>query len=259
MYIKSKNFIQPQPAPSHPSGYSSSYQWFHEDEWLDFHMVQTGHSERDLPNYQFIERGYQLTPIRPIIDGEPRYEDHLVNWIPEQGRFTDFDVRQAAWWSMLSGAAGHTYGNHNIWQMWEPGRSPITDAENPWFEALDHPGSAQMGYMRTLFESRSYQKLVPDQSVISEGEGEGPGHIRASLASDGSFLFAYTPYGRIFSVDLTRLAGSGVEASWFDPRTGDITQIGGLGDAESYRFDPPGSEERGNDWVLKLITGVLLE
>ena len=34
------------------------------------------------------------------------------------------DVRQAAYWALLSGAAGHVYGNHNVWQFWQPGREP---------------------------------------------------------------------------------------------------------------------------------------
>lgn len=236
----------------HPQGYSASYEWFHEDEWLDFHMFQSSHEYRDLPNYQFTEEGYQLVPVRPILDGEPRYEDHPVNWNPEEGWFSAFDVRQAAWWSMLSGAAGHTYGNHNIWQMWKPGRTPVSSARTPWQEALSHIGSTQVGYVRMLFESRPYQKLIPDQSVIIGDAGDGPNHIRAARASDGSFLFAYSPYGRSFTVDLTRLAGSNIEAAWFNPRTGETTQIGRLRESEQARFDPPGSENRGNDWVLVL-------
>jgi hypothetical protein len=30
-------------------------------------------------------------------------------------RFDDYDVRQAAYWSLLAGACGHTYGNNNVW------------------------------------------------------------------------------------------------------------------------------------------------
>jgi Protein of unknown function (DUF4038) len=29
-------------------------------------------------------------------------------------RSDDYDARQAAYWSLLAGACGHTYGNHSI-------------------------------------------------------------------------------------------------------------------------------------------------
>jgi hypothetical protein len=235
----------------HPQGGSASWQWFHNDEWLDFNMFQSGHDRRDRANYEMLEQGYRLTPVKPVLDGEPRYEDHPVNWRPEEGWFDEFDVRQAAYWAMLSGAAGHTYGDHNIWQMYHPGRAPVSAARTPWREALQHPGATQMGYMRALFESRPYQRLAPDPTTIAE-PGEGAAHVRAARADDGSFLLAYTPYGRAVEVDLTRVSGSRVEASWFDPRTGVLTRVGAFPTQGRQAFTPPGAEGRGNDWLLVL-------
>src|SRR5690606_3087753 len=143
------------------------WQWFHGDDWLDVHLFQSGHGSWDGPNYQLTSQGYALTPPRPVIDGEPRYEDHPVDWNPENGWFMDFDVRQAAYWSMLSGAAGHTYGNHNIWQMWRSDREAVSAARTPWREAVAHPGSRHVGIMRSLFESRDWRLLLPDQDLIA--------------------------------------------------------------------------------------------
>lgn len=98
----------------HPQGWSSSSQFFHGDDWLDFNMFQSGHGARDAANYQFTTRDRELTPPKPTLDGEARYEDHPVDWKPEKGWFDAADVRQAAYWSMLAGAYGHTYGNHDI-------------------------------------------------------------------------------------------------------------------------------------------------
>src|SRR5690606_10760108 len=125
----------------HPQGGGRSWQWFQHDEWLDVHLFQSGHGAWDSPNYQITPEGYALEPARPVIDGEPRYEDHPVDWDTTNGWFNDFDVRQAAYWSMFSGAAGHTYGNHNIWQMWQDGRQPVSWARTTWKEAVLHPGS----------------------------------------------------------------------------------------------------------------------
>ncbi|MBW3630312.1 MAG: glycoside hydrolase family 140 protein [Gemmatimonadetes bacterium] len=236
----------------HPQGEAASYRWFHDDPWLSFNMFQSGHGRRDAANDRMVEEGYRLAPVKPVLDGEPRYEDHPVNWRPESGWFDEFDVRQAAYWAMLAGAAGHTYGDHNIWQMWQPGREPISSARTPWRDALSHIGSTQVGYMRRLFESRPYQRLVPDQTIVTGSLGEGPSHLRAARASDGSFLFVYTPYGGPVQVDMAKIAGASVAASWFDPRTGTARSIGSFANRGSQSFDPPGQEARGNDWVLVL-------
>ncbi|XQQ07863.1 MAG: glycoside hydrolase family 140 protein [Leptolyngbya sp. IPPAS B-1204] len=239
----------------HPVGGSNSALWFHQDDWLAFNMFQSGHSEADTPNYEMTEANYGLQPVKPTLDGEPCYEDHPIGWNPDNGWFDQFDVRRAAYWSMLAGACGHTYGNHNIWQMWQPGRGPISAARTPWQEALNHPGATQMGYLRRLFESRPYTELVPDQSLIAGEPGEGGEMIRAAIARDSSFAFLYTPMGKPIQVDLTKLKGDSVNASWYDPRQGIATSI------DTFRVDEPSASSttfapttngRGQDWVLVL-------
>ena len=37
------------------------------------------------------------------------------------GIYDDYDIRMQAYWTYLSGAAGYTYGNNAIWQMYKPG------------------------------------------------------------------------------------------------------------------------------------------
>mgnify|MGYP002261881772 CR=1 FL=1 len=67
---------------------------------------------------------------------------------------------------LLAGAAGHTYGNNNIWQMWAPGRDPIIGANTPWNQAIDHPGAFQAGHLHRIFESRPWETLVPAQDLL---------------------------------------------------------------------------------------------
>jgi len=124
----------------------------------------------------------------PTVDGEPRYESINVGFYNQNysriDRFDDYDARQAAYWSLLAGACGHTYGNNNIWQMWQPGRNPAIGANIPWYEALDHPGAFQMGHLRRLFESRAWEKLVPMRSLVVDGPRTGGGKIRAALLKE---------------------------------------------------------------------------
>src|SRR5690606_7805539 len=234
----------------HPQGGSNSATWFHNDDWLDFNMYQSGHGQKDNPNYEVTEKLYQLSPVKPVLDGEPAYEDHPINWKPEEGWFDEFDSRRAGYWSMLAGACGHTYGNHNIWQMWLPQREPISKARTPWTQALDYPGAFQAGYMKSFFESLDWQKIVPKQNIIiNEPNGSGK-ELTAAVASDRSFLLAYTPYGSNFTLDLKELSGKEITISWFNPRIGETVTAGSKEKTDSMDFDPPSDEKRGNDWVL---------
>ena len=56
----------------HPQGGRTSAQWFHEDAWLDFNMLQSGHSAFNLPNYEKVTADYNRKPVKPCLDGEPR-------------------------------------------------------------------------------------------------------------------------------------------------------------------------------------------
>ncbi len=235
----------------HPMGGRRSWEWFHEDTWLDFNMYQSGHGAADNPNHQTTAEGYALEPVKPVLDGEPRYEDHPINWDAENGWFEAFDVRQALYWSVLAGAAGNTYGNHNIWQMWQPARDAISSARTPWREALSHPGAAQSGFARNLFLSRPFLDLEPNNRVVVSPQHNGPMHIQSARDRNGRSVIAYTPYGSPLDIDLSQLAGERLRAWWFDPRTGVATEIGTFArDDTLQRFDPPGAEGRGNDWVL---------
>jgi len=182
-----------------------------------------------------------------------RYEDHPVNWKPEaSGWFDEVDVRQGAYWSILAGGFGHTYGCHNIWQMYAPGRRPMGHARRSWKDSLDLPGAFDMMHVRRLMESRPALLRVPDQSLIVSGQGTGGAHVRAARASDGSYAFVYIPTGRPVGVDLSRLSGAEAKAWWFDPRTGDAHLAGEFPTGRAQEFVPPGGERRGNDWVLVL-------
>lgn len=56
--------------PASPGGSSN---WFHNVEWLNFNMHQTGHSPNQC-TYEKIAHDLSLTPKKPTIDREPMYE-----------------------------------------------------------------------------------------------------------------------------------------------------------------------------------------
>src|SRR4051794_29165386 len=61
----------------HPRGGGTSSKNFHDDAWLDFNMHQTGHGLTDqVQPWAKILADYERKPIKPVVDGEPLYEDH---------------------------------------------------------------------------------------------------------------------------------------------------------------------------------------
>jgi hypothetical protein len=239
----------------HPRGPGRSSDFFHQAGWLDLNMIQSSHTGRDSDNGVNVEHDRRLTPPKPTLDGEPRYEaltiDFYMTGAQPARKFDDADVRMAAYRALLAGAAGHTYGNNNIWQMWVPGRPPMIGADIPWQEALDHPGAFQMAHVRRLFESRPWEKLEPNQSLIVGSNPPGAGFLRAAVASDRSFAFVYTPRGEPVAVDQGLLGARDISSWWFDPRYGRSYPIHtGVGTAVQV-FTPP-TAGRGCDWVLVL-------
>ena len=235
----------------HPNGGQSSAQFVGKEKWLDFNMLQSGHRFRS-PNYEVIAKDYARTPVKPCIDGEPGYENHPIDFKAENGYFDDHAVRQFAYWALFSGAMGHTYGCHDIWQFNGATKlPPVSWARTHWREALQLPGAAQMQWARKLIESRPILERVPDQSLIV-GENKTAGaHLAATRGQNGDYAFIYSPLGEAFTVDLTKLSGEKLSGFWFDPRTGNSTKIEAFAREGKKEFTPP-SKGAGNDWVLIL-------
>jgi hypothetical protein len=158
----------------HPRGGQGSAQVFHNDDWLDFNMRQNGHNVKFNEGYHNTRMDYDRTPVKPVLDGEPIYEDHPVSFrANELGHSIAADVRRPLYWNLFTGAFGHTYGHHSVWQMWQPGRNPINNPLMPWFQAIDQSGARQMQYGRWLMESRPFLSRVPDDSILVAHRSDG--------------------------------------------------------------------------------------
>jgi hypothetical protein len=150
-------------------------------------------------------------------------------------------VRRQAWQDALAGVAGTTYASSSSSERSETGE-----------DAPDDQAPAQLGHLRALMESRPYRTLEPADEALAGTGGSGTNRISGSLASDGSFLVAYTPAGRDVTVDLDMLAGEEVRPAWFDPRSGDVLPVEPLPSAGTARFEAPTGSGDEQDWVLVL-------
>jgi hypothetical protein len=238
----------------HPMGGRSSSEWFQKDSWLDFNMLQSGHGARDIADYGMIWNDYQKEPVKPVVDGESNYEDHPINWMAQNGYFTDFDVRKQAYWAVFAGACGNTYGCHDVWQFYQKGREPVSAARTQWKEALKLPGASQMQYLKALVESRPYLSRVPDQSLLETPPGGDGDHCQATRDLDGSYALIYIPSGKAVKINLAKLSGAKLKAWWYDPREGGANPAGEFEKKGVQEFIPPAAAKSGDadDWVLVL-------
>jgi hypothetical protein len=144
------------------------------------------------------------------------------------------------WWCVLGGGFGHAYG------------SPNWNFPAHWREVLEPPGAHSLKHLRALLESRPWWKLIPDINDVVAVDGRGPfatnDYTVTALACDGLFALSYLPRKRALTIDLGKITGSKLDASWFNPRTGQTTPLGEITDKKHHIFQPPAD----GDWVLVL-------
>ncbi len=174
-------------------------------------------------------REYRRTPAMPFFLIEARYEN--------EHSMTTAGLRRQTYTAILSGAAGHAFGNYPMWLF-----------DRGWQAALQSPGAASMVFVPKLFQSRPWPSLVPDDAhqVVTVGYGADAFYVAAARAADGSTMIAYLPAGGTITVDLRQISGSQAKAWWFNVRDGSSTTIGLYPTTGAVNFSAPSLE----DWVL---------
>ena len=258
----------------HPRGRTTSAWWYNDREWLDFNMFQSGHrrygqrngdgdytirdnTEED--NWRYVAMSWGLKeeqipgrevkgPQKPVIDGEPSYEDipHGLHDF-SQPRWQDCDVRRYAYWAVFAGCFGHTYGHNSIMQFMRPGVLASFGAEKAWWEAMHDSGYQQMKYLKWLMLALPFTEAQADQSVITSQNGERYDRIVALRGPD--FLLLYNYSGCPMQVDLTKIEGRKKNAWLMNPADGSLQFLGERDNAKvDFSFD--GAYLRQSDRVL---------
>lgn len=242
----------------HPTGGASSSQYFHNDDWLDFNMRQNGHTAEFTGRYDATKADYELKPTKPVLDGEPIYEDHPVSFDAKKfGHSIASDVRRPLYWNLFTGAFGHTYGHHSVWQMWSADHQGINNPLMPWTEAILQKGAVQMQFGRALMESRPFLTRIPDQEILvtdrvaTSVPGAGRYQFVATRDAEGTYAMVYAPVGRPFKVKMNSIRGPRVKAWWFNPRDGIAEAVGEFANTGEHEFIPPNPGEM-LDWILVL-------
>lgn len=245
----------------HPFGRTQSSEWFHSESWLDFNMFQSGHRRYDQDttglaygedNWRYMAADYNLTPVKPSLDGEPSYESIPQGLHdPSQPRWKDTDVRRYAYWSVFAGGCGFTYGHNAVMQFNKKGNpEPAYGVSENWEEALNSQGASQMVWLKKLILSKPYFERVPAQEILAGNNGEKYDYLAATRGKN--YAFIYSCNGRTISINPERSGWKKYKASWYNPRDGLYTPAGTFQTGDSSNFDPPGEVSAGNDWVLVL-------
>jgi len=240
-------------ATVHPQGRQWHLEEFREEDWYDLIIYQSSHGGGP-ETIEWIHSGppaqnWQNDPPLPVINSEPGYEDHIA-WERDE-RHTAFDIRQQAYYSLLSSpTAGVSYGAHGVWS-WETEPSEPMDHEGtgvakPWDEAIHLPGSEDLKHLAGFFTSVDWHTLRPAQDMLAEqpGKNDPTKHVVAARSTEGDLAIVYLPAGGRIRLTADTLS-SHLEAQWFNPRDGSRREAEGSG---SGTYTAPG----GQDWVLVL-------
>jgi len=216
------------------------------DPLLDFNMRQNGHSDRT-KTWQRIADDYARKPAKPVLDGEPLYEDHPIGFdAANQGYSNAHDVRRFLYLDLFAGAFGHTYGHHTVWQFHARERGDgVNQPLGYWREALDSPGAGQVRHARALLESRPFLNRIPDQSLVVPSTvpnavpGTGTKRIGATRDADGRYGLVYSANSRKYAVGTDAITGDRIHCWWFNPRNGTHFDIGVFEKRSRVEVSPP--------------------
>jgi len=169
--------------------------------YLDFLFYQSGHNAENLGNpYLMAEEMTKKYPGKPLLNSEPCYEEMGFSG-NLYGRWSRFDVRRAAWMSVLSGAAaGITYGAagiyswHKVNKKFAANRGEGFACPKSWEDALAFPGAWDYGFLRFFLEENQVEDLTPRQDWLRLN------HPEIRVAGSPDKLVIYTAHNISFSL-----------------------------------------------------------
>jgi len=198
----------------HPDPSPASSSFMHTEHWLSFNTLQTWST--DLRNYDMVRADYDRIPVKPVVNGEARYEC--------EDDTKPFETRRAGYWACLAGGF-YSYGHGNNW------KSPLT-----WRDWYDSPGAMQMNILGNFFRSIEWWKLMPDQSIFMK---QINGNV-AACSGDGDWILAYLTNSDTVTIKLDFITASETATGWWvDPLTGNRIKIGDFPVSKNHDFIPP--------------------
>lgn len=204
----------------------------HQETWLDMNAFQSGHGSKDPDCWNWVVEDLQKEPKKPTIDMEPCYEDHPVNpwnnWTREKGYFTPYDVRCRMYRSVVAGAAGVTYGHHQIWQFLNTELYPpinVGDTLIGWQKAIYAQAATQMVHLKKFFEPIiGDTRMLSNDLVLSDKGSTYKDIVLASVEQNHKYAIIHVPFKQKLKLDLSKFNKKSLRIDLFDPKTSKILQ-----------------------------------
>jgi len=190
----------------HPDPSVASSSFIHDEKWLAFNMIQTCIMYDKI--YETVTEDYMREPVKPVVMAEGGYEG------VEFGKLqTPHDIR------------------HN--DNWIKPRA--------WKEWIDSPGSGFLKVFREIITScDGWWDMIPDQTIFIKGQGEGFALNTAARSQNGDWILAYLSEPSTVTLRLDDIkSGSGVNAYWIDPKSGDRKPAGVYSVDDTPSFTTP--------------------
>jgi hypothetical protein len=239
----------------HPMTAHGSVREFAAAPWMSFADYQQNY--RELHGRALLSRSLR----GPVVNSEYGYHlrDADGDGKPDkENSYTTRDIRLASWDIVMAGGYlvtgfGTTYfGGHR-----DPGPFDVDARRNDDWEA-------QIGHLRKFFTQLKWWRLIPSDGLIASGperatdgmveRGDGRTGIRPPasacwvMADPGETYLLYVR-GTLRAVEMDLGArGRPFVIRRFDPRTGEVAELGTALVAFRYRFEPPDEQ----DWVVLL-------
>ena len=136
-------------------------------------------------------------------------------------------VRKRAYWALLAGAFGHTYGHASVWctATWKD-RNQI--CRMTWEEAIHSEGSGQMKILRDFMESFCLHEFISCQERLLcqvSREDELDLHEQAAVNISARQMLVYFSADTEEQVDLKGIFENDVYGAWFNPANGEVSEI----------------------------------
>ena len=193
----------------HPCGWRSSSQFWANEDWLDFNMIETW---TEWPKvYPAVLADSLLVPVKPVVLGEGAYEDG-----PEYplGPITPLLVRRQAWWAFMAGGF-FTYGQNQMWRM-----------ESGWNTTFDTPGALHMTQFKKIANLRPWWQSIPDQGLFASGVSSERTLNAARRALDSTWAMLYLSSQCHVLIHLDKILTRQVKATWINPQDGTTLEAG---------------------------------
>lgn len=216
-------------------------------------MLQSGHGgwKSIAKTADMIGEALEHKPEMPVIEAEVCYEGIVGSCHADVQRFL-------FWATMLSGAAGFTYGADGIWQVNRKerifGASPhgVIWGTTPWDEAYKKPGSGHLGLSREFLSEYEWWNFRP-RADWCENHSSSENRFSYYAAGIGNKIrMIYIPFYELRPVVTNLERDINYRAFYFDPSSGRKYEAGTATGDKNGKWTPEKPSPIFTDMVLVL-------